>query len=304
MAKMITPAMEKIAAKKKKNKRAAGYTSPGANAWHRLTQNKAAMISMFVILVFVFCALFPGFVARYGYDDQNYAEAFMAPCWSHPFGTDNLGRDILSRIIWGARMSLFISISSVLVGLLIGGAFGAAAAFFGGRVDDIIMRLLDILLAIPSMLLAIGLAAAFGSGMFNLIMAIAISDVPRFARIVRSSVMTVKDNEYVQAAVSIGNGNMRLLMRHMLPNALAPIIVQGTLGIAGGILSTSGLSFLGLGIQPPTPEWGLMLSQARQYIRGNWWIVTFPGVTIMIAIGAINLLGDGLRDALDPRLKI
>ncbi|MBQ6595848.1 MAG: ABC transporter permease [Clostridia bacterium] len=294
--------MEKIARKKKKRVRE--YSSPGANAWHRLTQNRAAMISLGIMGVFLICALFPSVVAGYGYDDQNYAEAFMAPCRQHPFGTDNLGRDILSRIIWGARMSLFISITSVLVGLLIGGAFGATAAFFGGRVDDVIMRMLDVLLAIPSMLLAIGLAAAFGSGMFNLIMAIAISDVPRFARIVRSSIMTVKDNEYVQAAVSIGNGNLRLLLRHMLPNALAPIIVQGTLGIAGGILSTSGLSFLGLGIQPPTPEWGLMLSQARQYIRGNWWIVTFPGITIMVAIGAINLLGDGLRDALDPRLKI
>lgn len=281
-----------------------GPKSPGASAWHRLKQNRAAMISLAIIAVFVICALIPGVIARYGYDEQDYQNAFVAPCWEHPFGTDNLGRDVLSRIIWGSRMSLFISITSVVVGMLLGGTLGAIAAFFGGRTDDIIMRMLDILLAIPSMLMAIGLAAAFGSGMFNLIMAIAISDVPRFARIVRSSVMTVKDNEYVEAAVSIGNGNLRLLLKHMIPNSLAPIIVQGTLGIAGGILSTSGLSFLGLGIQPPTPEWGLMLSQARQFIRTNWWVVTFPGVTIMIAIGAINLLGDGLRDALDPRLKM
>jgi peptide/nickel transport system permease protein len=303
MAKMNTPAMQK-AIKKRSNMRNKGPISPGVSAWRRLTRNKAAMLSLFVIGIFVVCALIPNIIARYGYDEQNYSEAFMAPCLQHPFGTDNLGRDILSRIIWGSRMSLFISITSVAVGLLLGGMLGAIAAFFGGRVDDIIMRLLDILLAIPSMLLAIALAAAFGSGMLNLIMAIAISDVPRFARIVRGSVMTIKDNEYVEAAICIGNGNLRLLCKHMIPNSLAPIIVQGTLGIAGGILSTSGLSFLGLGIQPPTPEWGLMLSQARQYIRGNWWIVTFPGITIMLAIGAINLLGDGLRDALDPRLKV
>ena len=302
MPKMVTPAMERAARKRRKIKNE--YRSPWANALHRLSQNRAAMISLAIVLLFLLCALFPNVIAKYGYDEQNYSEAFMAPCLQHPFGTDNLGRDILSRIIWGARMSLFISVTSVIVGMLIGGALGATAAFFGGHVDDVIMRMLDILLAIPSMLLAIGLAAAFGSGMFNLIMAIAISDVPRFARIVRSSVMTVKDNEFVEAATSIGNGGLRLMLRHMIPNALAPIIVQGTLGIAGGILSTSGLSFLGLGIQPPTPEWGLMLSQARQFIRGNWWIVTFPGVTIMLAIGAINLLGDGLRDALDPRLKI
>ena len=303
MPKYVTPQMEK--ALQKRNKMGnRGPKSPGASAWHRLKQNRAAMISLAIIAVFVICALIPGVIARYGYDEQDYQNAFVAPCWEHPFGTDNLGRDVLSRIIWGSRMSLFISITSVVVGMLLGGTLGAIAAFFGGRTDDIIMRMLDILLAIPSMLMAIGLAAAFGSGMFNLIMAIAISDVPRFARIVRSSVMTVKDNEYVEAAVSIGNGNLRLLLKHMIPNSLAPIIVQGTLGIAGGILSTSGLSFLGLGIQPPTPEWGLMLSQARQFIRTNWWVVTFPGVTIMIAIGAINLLGDGLRDALDPRLKM
>ena len=256
-----------------------------------------------MIVILLICAVFPAQLAPYGFDEQNYAVAFTAPYKEYPLGTDNLGRDILSRIIWGSRMSLIIGIVSVVVGLLLGGILGAVAAFYGGRVDDVIMRVMDVFLAIPNMLLALGIAASLGTGLWNLLLAIAISNVPRFARIVRSSVMTNKSMEFVEAATAIGASNGRLIFKHLLPNSLAPIIVQGTIGIASGILCACGLSFLGLGIQPPTAEWGMMLSSARQYIRSNWWMVTFPGITIMLAIGCFNLLGDGLRDALDPRMK-
>lgn len=302
MAKLVTPATERAMRAAEKNKRR-GPVSPTRAAWRRLRKNKAAMAAGAIIIVFLLCALFPGQIAAYGYDDQNYAVAFTAPCKEFPLGTDNLGRDILSRIIWGSRMSMIIGIVSVVIGLLLGGILGAVAAFYGGRVDDVIMRIMDIFLAIPNMLLALGIAASLGTGLWNLLLAIAISNVPRFARIVRSSVMANKGMEFVEAATAIGASNNRLIFKHLLPNSLAPIIVQGTIGIASGILCACGLSFLGLGIQPPTAEWGMMLSSARQYIRSNWWMVTFPGVTIMLSIGCFNLLGDGLRDALDPRLK-
>ena len=281
MAKRITPATER-AARIAAKERSTSPVSPAKAAWRRLRRNKAAMAAGVVIVILLICAVFPAQLAPYGFDEQNYAVAFTAPYKEYPLGTDNLGRDILSRIIWGSRMSLIIGIVSVVVGLLLGGILGAVAAFYGGRVDDVIMRVM---------------------GLWNLLLAIAISNVPRFARIVRSSVMTNKSMEFVEAATAIGASNGRLIFKHLLPNSLAPIIVQGTIGIASGILCACGLSFLGLGIQPPTAEWGMMLSSARQYIRSNWWMVTFPGITIMLAIGCFNLLGDGLRDALDPRMK-
>ena len=302
MAKRITPATER-AARIAAKERSTSPVSPAKAAWRRLRRNKAAMAAGVVIVILLICAVFPAQLAPYGFDEQNYAVAFTAPYKEYPLGTDNLGRDILSRIIWGSRMSLIIGIVSVVVGLLLGGILGAVAAFYGGRVDDVIMRVMDVFLAIPNMLLALGIAASLGTGLWNLLLAIAISNVPRFARIVRSSVMTNKSMEFVEAATAIGASNGRLIFKHLLPNSLAPIIVQGTIGIASGILCARGLSFLGLGIQPPTAEWGMMLSSARQYIRSNWWMVTFPGITIMLAIGCFNLLGDGLRDALDPRMK-
>jgi len=301
LAKMMTPAMEKVMKRQQKGK--VRKSTPMRDVWHRLMKNKAAVISAIILLVFLVFAIMPGVFTPYGMDEQNYSEASMAPCAKHPLGTDNLGRDILTRIIWGSRMSLLIGISSIVVAMLLGGVIGAIAAFYGGRVDDILMRIMDIFLAIPIMLLALAIAASFGAGLSNMLLAISISYVPRFARIIRSSILTVKEYEFIEAATCIGASNGRLIMHHMLPNALAPIIVQGTLGIAGAILSACGLSFLGIGIQPPTAEWGMMLSQARQYIRSCWWMVTFPGVTIMVVIGCFNLLGDGLRDALDPRLK-
>lgn len=308
MAKVMTPAMEKIAqAEKKRAKKGKSQTikkySMAAEVIHRMTYNSLAMVGLGIFIVLVLCALFPQFIAPEGYDDQNYARAFIAPCWEFPLGTDSFGRDILSRVIWGARTSLCIGVVSVAFSVLVGGAIGAVAAYYGGKLDNVLMRIMDVLMAIPSFLLCIAVTAAFGSGFLVIVCAIAIGNVPSYSRIVRAAVLTIKDSEFVEAARSIGASDFRITMKHLIPNCLSPIIVQATMGVAGAILSAAGLSFMGLGIQPPTPEWGYMLNAGKQYIRDAWWIVTFPGVTIMAAIFSLNLLGDGLRDALDPKLK-
>ena len=307
MAKVTTPAMEKIAqAKAKRAKRSGGKErkrSMTGEVLHRMGYNTLAMVGLGIFALLLLCALFPQFIAPEGFDDQNYARAFVAPCLQFPMGTDSVGRDILSRVIWGARTSLSIGVLSVAFSVVVGGAIGAVAAYYGGRLDNTLMRIMDIFMAIPSFLLCIAVTAAFGSGFLVIVCAIAIGNVPSYARIVRAEVLTIKDSEFVEAAWSIGAGDMRITMKHLIPNCLSPIIVQATMGVAGAILSAAGLSFMGLGIQPPTPEWGYMLNAGKQYIRDAWWIVTFPGVTIMAAIFSLNLLGDGLRDALDPKLK-
>ena len=306
MSKMMTPAMEKIAQTKKKPDKTRRQTGRSSAFWevlHRMTYNKLAMVGLAIFLLLVLCALFPQVIAPEGYDDQNYSRAFTAPCLQFPLGTDSFGRDILSRVIWGARTSLCIGVLSVSFSVLVGGLIGAVSAFYGGQLDNVLMRLMDILMAIPSFLLCIAITAAFGSGFIVIVCAIAVGNVPSYARIVRAAVLTIKDSEFVEAARSIGASDARITLKHLLPNCLSPIIVQATMGVAGAILSAAGLSFMGLGVQPPTPEWGYMLNAGKPYIRDAWWIVTFPGVTIMVAIFSLNLLGDGLRDALDPKLK-
>ena len=236
-------------------------------------------------------------------DDQNLANSLVKPNSEFWFGTDNFGRDIYSRIIHGSRISLRVGFVAVSISMILGGALGAIAGFFGGRLDNIIMRSMDILLAIPSILLAISIVSALGPGLINVMIAVGISSIPSYSRIVRASVITLKDQEFVEAARAVGTSNLRIITKHIIPNSLAPIIVQATLGVAGAILSAAGLSFIGLGIQPPTPEWGSMLSAGRQFIREYPHISMYPGLVIMITIFGLNLLGDGLRDALDPRLK-
>jgi peptide/nickel transport system permease protein len=231
------------------------------------------------------------------------ANRLLPPSREYPFGTDELGRDVLSRLVHGARVSMTVGLISVTVALTIGVTFGLVAGYFGGWVDNIIMRVIDVLLAFPGILLAIVIAGALGPGLRNVMIAVGIFSMPSYARVVRGSTLAIRELDYIEALRALGGRDGRILFRHILPNVAAPVIVLSTLGVATAILSAAGLSFVGLGAQPPTPEWGAMLSQARPYLRNEWWMATFPGLAIAVTVLAINLLGDGLRDALDPRLS-
>ena len=273
--------------------------------WRRLKKNKMAMIGLALVIFLILLAVFADFI--FDYDSvvikQNTAIRLQGPSAEHWFGTDEFGRDILARLVHGGRISIVVGVIAVGIALTIGGTLGAISGFFGGTVDMVISRLMDVLLAVPSLLLSITIVSALGPSIINLMIAIAVSSVPGYARIVRSSVMTVRDNEFVEAAKAIGANNAQIIASHILPNCLAPIIVQVSLKVASAILSTSGLSFLGLGVKAPTPEWGSMLSGGRAYLRNAPHLTVFPGLCIMLTILSLNLLGDGLRDALDPKLK-
>lgn len=269
----------------------------------RLRRNYLAVFGFFIILILVFVAIFADQIAPYGYADQDYMMIRQAPSAKHLLGTDEFGRDILSRLIFGSRISLQVGLVAVSISLLAGGTIGAVAGYFGGRVDNILMRIMDVQLAIPTILLAIVISAALGPGLFNLMVAVGITSIPRFARLMRASVLSIKGMEYIEAARAMGAGHTRIILLYILPNCMAPLIVQSTLSVANAILFAATLSFLGLGIQPPFPEWGGMLSAARPYLRNNAYMSIFPGLAIMITILALNFLGDGLRDALDPKQK-
>lgn len=273
--------------------------------WRRLKKNKMAMIGLAIVLFLVLLAVFADFLFDYEQVviKQNTAIRLQGPSAEHWFGTDEFGRDILARLVHGGRISLVVGVIAVAIALVLGGTLGAISGFFGGKVDMLISRAMDILLAVPSLLLSITIVSALGPSIINLMIAIAVSSVPGYARIVRSSVMTVRDNEFVEAAKAIGANDAQIIASHILPNCLAPIIVQVSLKVASAILSTSGLSFLGLGVKAPTPEWGSMLSGGRAYLRNAPHLTVFPGLCIMLTILSMNLLGDGLRDALDPKLK-
>ncbi|MBU5426091.1 ABC transporter permease [Tissierella pigra] len=294
---MSDKAVQKNTSKKKKGQ--------WSEVWRRLRRNKMAMLGLTIISIFILLALFADVIADY--DEvaikMNTSIRLQGPSKDHILGTDELGRDIFARIIHGARVSLQVGIIAVGIAIIIGGTLGAIAGFYGGKFDNIIMRAMDIFLAIPSILLAIAIVSALGTSMLNLMIAVGISSIPSYARIVRASVLSIKDQEYIEAARAIGAKDTRIILKHIIPNSLAPIIVQGTLGVASAILSTAGLSFIGLGIQKPAPEWGAMLSSGKDFIRQSWHVTTFPGIAIMLTILSLNLLGDGLRDALDPRLK-
>ena len=271
----------------------------------RLARNKMAMLGLAILVVLVLCAVFADAIADYETKvvAQNIANRLKGPSAEHWFGTDEFGRDIFARIIHGSRVSLVVGLISVSVSLILGGILGAFAGFYGGRIDNVIMRVMDIFLAVPSILLAMTIVAALGSSLVNVMLAIGVSGIPTYARIVRAAVMSVKDQEFVEASRAIGATNVTTIFREIIPNCLAPIIVQATLSVAGAILSTASLSFIGLGVQPPDPEWGAMLSGGRNFLRDAVHLTLFPGLAIVITILALNLLGDGLRDALDPRLK-
>lgn len=268
-----------------------------------LRKNKLAIMGLIILIVLVVIGIFASYIAPYSYDKQDLKNAFQYPNKGHIFGTDEFGRDIFSRIVYGSRISLKIGFISVGISLLIGGALGAIAGFYGGKIDNFIMRLMDILLAIPQILLAISIVAALGAGLVNLMIAVGISTIPSYARILRASVLTIIGQEYIEAARASGTSDIKIIIKHILPNCLAPVIVQSTMGIAGAIATAAAMSFIGLGIEPPEPEWGAMLSGSREYIRGYSYMTIFPGLAIAITVLSLNLLGDGLRDALDPKLK-
>ncbi|HPE93941.1 MAG: ABC transporter permease [Sphaerochaeta sp.] len=282
-----------------------------AETWRRFKKNKLALSGMIVLLALVLIALSTIVIdlvtdnAIYNNKviKQNLRLRLQGPSKDHIFGLDEFGRDIFMRMIWAVRYSLFMGTIAIALSTIVGVILGSIAGYYGKVTDNIIMRFMDVLLAIPSMLLATAIVAALGTSLTNVLIAIAISYVPTFARTVRASVLTIKDQEFIEAARAIGASDLRIIFKYILPNSMAPLIVQATLGVAGAILSIAGLSFLGLGIQPPTPEWGSMLSSARSYIREGWHITVIPGLGIMITILALNVMGDGLRDALDPRLK-
>ena len=288
-----------------KNENVGKKRSQWAELWKNLKRNKMALLGLVIIVIIVLLAIFADQIANYDQVviKQNLRMRLKPPSAQHWLGTDEFGRDIFARLVHGARVSLKVGILAVGIAIAIGGFLGAVAGYYGGKLDNIIMRIMDIFLAVPSILLAIAIVSALGPNLLNLMIAVSISSVPRYARIVRASVLSIRDQEFIEAARAIGANDARIICRHIIPNSLAPVIVQGTLGVAGAILSTAGLSFIGLGIQPPAPEWGSMLSGGRQYLRYAWWVTTFPGVSIMITILSLNLLGDGLRDAIDPRLK-
>jgi ABC-type dipeptide/oligopeptide/nickel transport systems, permease components len=271
--------------------------------WNRLRKNHLALFGLVIVVLLVFFAITADFIAPYRYDQQNLMKAFESPSKEHFFGTDEFGRDIFSRIIHGSRISLQVGMIAVGIAVVFGGLLGSVAGYYGGRIDNLIMRAMDILLSIPSILLAIAIAASLGPGLYNMMVAVGISSTPQYARIIRGSVLSLRGQEFVEAAKAVGSSDTRIILKHIIPNCLAPIIVQSTLGVASAILTAAGLSFIGLGIQPPTPEWGAMLSGGREYIRDYAYMTIFPGLAIMITILALNFLGDGLRDVLDPKLK-
>lgn len=270
----------------------------------KLSRSATAMAGAAIILVFVIGALFAPLLSPHDPVAQAISERQQAPFTpGHLLGSDELGRDIFSRIIYGARISLVIGLVSVGISLVFGLVIGTLSAYYGGWLDRIVMRLIDIMLAFPYILLTIVIVAILGSSLVNAMIAIGISQIPVYARVVRASVLAEKEADYVMAERSLGAGNLELMARTILPNCLAPIFVQATLGIGDAILSSAALSFLGLGAKPPTPEWGLMIANAKEFITSSWWIVTFPGLAILLTVLGFNLLSDSLRDALDPRLK-
>ena len=284
--------------------------SLGQEAWRRFKKDRLAIIALcFLVLLVVaaFATLVIDLVTQGEFYDQYVVEQDLlkkldGPSLEHPLGMDEFGRDILLRIIWGIRYSLFMGMIAIIGAIIIGTVIGSVAGFYK-KVDNVIMWCMDVLLAIPSILLATAIVAALGPSLPNVVIAIGLANIPQFARIVRASVLTIKGQQYIEAARAMGASDLRIIAKYIIPNSMAPLIVQGSVGVASAILSIASLSFVGLGVQPPTPEWGAMLSNARTYMRDAWHITVMPGAAIMLSILSLNIIGDGLRDALDPRLK-
>ncbi len=299
---------------KKKSKKSSGEVSQRTlvqQSWLQFRHNRTAMIGLAILIVLLLIV-----VATVGIDfatnkeiynnyvkKQELANKLLLPCAEHPFGCDEFGRDMLLRILWGTKYSLVIGILAVIFSLLVGGPLGTIAGYYGGKIDNVIMRLMDVLLACPFILLAMAIVTALGTSIPNLLIALGISGLAGYARIARAAVMSVKDQEFIEAARAMGANNFTIITKYIIPNAMAPILVQFTLGVGSSILNVAGLSYIGLGVQPPTPEWGSMLTAAKVYMMDAWHISVIPGLFLVIAVIAVNLFGDGLRDALDPKMK-
>ena len=276
-----------------------------AEIWRNLKKNKGAVIGLVIIVLLITLAIFAPLIYDYDKDivAQNIRERLKSPSLSHPFGTDEYGRDIMARVIWGTRYSLPIGFVATIVAILLGVTMGAIAGYYGGWVENVLMRFGDIFASIPHILLAIVVVSVLGQSAVNLMIAVGVTSTPAFIRVSRAAVLTVRNQEYIEAARAIGMKNWKIIMLHIIPNALSPIVVQTTLRVGSAIISAAALSFLGLGIPAPAPEWGTMLSAGRKFIRDYSYMTLFPGMAIMVTVLALNMLGDGLRDAMDPKMK-
>ena len=276
-----------------------------AAIWFRFKKNRMATVGLVIFLLLVVISITCPLWVNYEEDcvRQHIMNKYQTPSFEHIFGTDQYGRDIFSRIIWGSRVSLYVGLAAVVISLVLGLIIGAASGYYGGAIDNILMRCMDIVLAIPGTLLNISIVAALGNNIPNLLIALSVTQVPRLARIIRASIMQIKGQEYIEACKACGMNDFRIIMRHIMPNALGPVIVQCALTTASTIKQIAGLSFIGLGIQPPSPEWGAMLSDAKMVLLSHSWVIIPPGLAIMVTVASLTLLGDGLRDALDPKLK-
>ena len=279
--------------------------SPAREIWRRFKKNKAAMLGLGIFSVMVLLAVFADVICDYDTQviAQDVANRLKAPSPDHWFGTDAYGRDIFARVVHGARISIIIGLAATVGSVCISGILGSIAGYYGGRIDNAIMRVLDTFLAIPGELLAMAIVASLGPSMTNLLLAVTIARIPPFTRVIRSSILTVIDQDYIESAIASGARDSYIIVKHILPNAMGPIIIQATMGVGRMILTAAGMSFIGMGVQPPLPEWGSMLAERRDFMRYSPYITLFPGLAIILTSLALNLLGDGLRDALDPKLK-
>ena len=277
--------------------------SQAAEVWRRLTRSKTAMLGLVILSVILLAAVFADVICDYEQAIAMDAGKFLPPSAEHWFGTDRYGRDLFARVIHGARVSIAIGLAATVGSVLISGILGSAAGYYGGKIDNLIMRITDMFMAIPGELLALAIVASLGPSMVNLLIAVTIARIPPFTRVIRSSVLTVVDQEYVEAAEAAGASDLTIILRHILPNAMGPIIIQATMGVGRMILTAAGMSFIGMGIAPPAPEWGSMLAESREVMRYSPYVTIFPGAAIILTSLSLNLLGDGLRDALDPKLK-
>lgn len=301
MAKMVTPTIEQLRKSNKYN--TSGVGTPTQEAWKRMKRNKPAMIGLAIIVCLFIVGLLAPVIAPYDYRDQNAKDILQSPSLKHLFGTDKVGRDIFSRCIYGIRYSLPIGIVCVIVGLIIGGGFGIISAYFGGKVDAIMMRFIDMLQSIPGIMLCIALVSILGNGIWQLIIAISVGSIAGMAKTCRAAVFMVRNNEYVDSSKSIGESNIKIMLKHIVPNCVGIIVINACNGVSGNILSISSLSYIGVGLVSPTPEWGAILSDGKAFMSVAPHCVVMPGLMIAITVIAFNLFGNGLRDALDPRLK-